>query len=238
MDLSNGDVPTLWRHPAPIYFDSKWPRWAKFLVVLIAIAIAFVIDKPVGQWAIGNPIKFKSDINLEMLMLMQWGQWTCSVLVIIAVALLDQQGRKKAIALAVGCLCAVAMCYLIKGLCGRARPWVLTQGKYGFFGPAYGFSSATYQSFPSAHTSGAFALAAGLSWFYPRGRALFYGLALDVAFQRVIRHDHYPSDVIAGGLLAVTIVRSVLTWSWPGRFIAVLPKPWQQWIFTDNQMDR
>jgi hypothetical protein len=83
MDLSNGDVPTLWRHPAPIYFDSKWPRWAKFLVVLIAIAIAFVIDKPVGQWAIGNPIKFKSDINLEMLMLMQWGQWTCSVLVII-----------------------------------------------------------------------------------------------------------------------------------------------------------
>jgi undecaprenyl-diphosphatase len=238
MDLSNGDVPTLWRHPAPIYFDSKWPRWAKFLVVLIAIAIAFVIDKPVGQWAIGNPIKFKSDINLEMLMLMQWGQWTCSVLVIIAVALLDKQGRKKAIALAVGCLCAVAMCYLIKGLCGRARPWVLTQGKYGFFGPAYGFSSATYQSFPSAHTSGAFALAAGLSWFYPRGRALFYGLALDVAFQRVIRHDHYPSDVIAGGLLAVTIVRSVLTWSWPGRFIAVLPKPWQQWIFTDNQMDR
>ena len=238
MDLSNGDVPTLWRHLAPIYFDSKWPRWAKFLVVLIAIAIAFVIDKPVGQWAIGNPIKFKSDINLEMLMLMQWGQWTCSVLVIIAVALLDKQGRKKAIALAVGCLCAVAMCYLIKGLCGRARPWVLTQGKYGFFGPAYGFSSATYQSFPSAHTSGAFALAAGLSWFYPRGRALFYGLALDVAFQRVIRHDHYPSDVIAGGLLAVTIVRSVLTWSWPGRFIAVLPKPWQQWIFTDNQMDR
>ena len=123
MDLSNVDVPTLWRHPAPFHFDSKWPRWAKFLVVLIAIAIAFVIDKPVGQWAIGNPIKFKSDINLEMLMLMQWGQWTCSVLVIIAVALLDKQGRKKAIALAVGCICAVAMCYLIKGLCGRARPW-------------------------------------------------------------------------------------------------------------------
>jgi membrane-associated phospholipid phosphatase len=76
---------------------------------------------------------------------------------------------------------------------------------------------------------------AGLSWFYPRGRALFYGLALDVAFQRVIRHDHYPSDVIAGALLAVTIVRSVLAASWPGRLIAVMPKPWQQWIFTENK---
>ena len=93
-------------------------RWAKFLVVFIAIAVAFVVDKPIGQWALGNPITFKSDINLEMIMLMQWGQWTCSVLVIIAVALLDKQGRKKAIALAVGCICAVAVCYLIKGLCG------------------------------------------------------------------------------------------------------------------------
>ncbi|MGC8540599.1 MAG: phosphatase PAP2 family protein [Phycisphaerae bacterium] len=235
MSQSHEEFPALWRHPAPVYFDSKWPRWAKFLVVIIAIAVAFVVDKPIGQWALGNPIKFKSDINLEMIMLMQWGQWTCSVLVIIAVALLDKQGRKKAIALAVGCICAVAMCYLIKGLCGRARPWVLTQGKYGFFGPAYGFASAAYQSFPSAHTSGAFALTAGLSWFYPRGRALFYGLALDVAFQRVIRHDHYPSDVIAGALLAVTIVRSVLACSWPGRLIAAMPAPWQKWIFTDNQ---
>ncbi len=235
MSQSREEFPALWRHPAPLHFDSKWPRWAKFLVVIIAIAVAFVVDKPIGQWALGNPIKFKSDINLEMIMLMQWGQWTCSVLVIIAVALLDKQGRKKAIALAVGCICAVAVCYLIKGLCGRARPWVLTQGKYGFFGPAYGFASAAYQSFPSAHTSGAFALTAGLSWFYPRGRALFYGLALDVAFQRVIRHDHYPSDVIAGALLAVTIVRSVLACSWPGRLIAAMPTPWQKWIFTDNQ---
>lgn len=235
MSQSHEDFPALWRHPAPVQFDSKWPRWAKFLVVIIAIAIAFVVDKPIGQWALGNPIKFKSDINLEMIMLMQWGQWTCSVLVIIAVAMLDKQGRKKAIALAVGCICAVAVCYLIKGVCGRARPWLLTNGKYGFFGPAYGFASAAYQSFPSAHTSGAFALTAGLSWFYPRGRALFYGLALDVAFQRVIRLDHYPSDVIAGALLAVTIVRSVLACSWPGRLIAAMPTPWQKWIFTDNQ---
>ncbi|MGC8624685.1 MAG: phosphatase PAP2 family protein [Phycisphaerae bacterium] len=237
MSQSEVEIPALWRHPAPVHFDSQWPRWAKFLVVFMALAIAFVIDKPVAHWALGNPITFKSDINLEMIMLMQWGQWTCSVLVILAVALLDKKGRRRAIALAIGCLSAVALCYLTKGLCGRARPWILTEGKYGFYGPAYGFASAAYQSFPSAHTSGAFALAAGLSWFYPRGRALFYGLALDVAFQRVFRHDHYPSDVIAGGLLAVTIVRSVLAKSWPGRFIAALPKPWQRWIFTANNVE-
>ena len=227
---------TIWHQPPPVHFDSAWPRWTKYLFCLILLVIAFPFDKTVGQWALGNPIVFKSDINLEMIMLMQWGQWTCSILVIVAVALLDKQGKARAIALGVGCLTAVALCYLLKGLCGRARPWLLHAGVYGFFGPAYGFlHGAAYQSFPSAHTSGAFALAAGLAWFYPNGRALFYGLALDTAFQRVIRHAHYPSDVVAGATLAVTAVRSALLWKWPGRLIAALPPVWQDWIFTANQ---
>ncbi len=215
----------------PVHFDSAWPRWSKLLVCSVLLALAFVFDKSVALLAYRHPIIFKSDINLEMTMLMQWGQWTCSVLVIIAVALLDRHGKRKAIALAAGCLCAVAICYLTKGLCGRARPWLLQKGVYGFFGPAYGFlRGATYQSFPSAHASGAFALAAGLSWFYPNGRALFYFLAIDTAFQRVIRHAHYPADVTAGAIMAVLVVRSVLWFNWPGRLIAALPPPWRRWI--------
>ena len=146
------------------------------------------------------------------------------------------QGRRRAIALAIGCLSAVACCYLFKGLFGRTRPWVLHNGLYHFLGPAYGFGhGASYQSFPSAHTSGAFALAAGLSWFYPRGRGLFYFMGLVVAWQRVMRHAHFPSDVIAGALLAVTVVRTVLWLGWPGKLIALFPQNWQAWIFTDNE---
>ena len=219
-----------WCRP-PVHFDSAWPRWIKLLMCAVFLAVAFVLDKPVAFWAYHHPIVFQSDINLEMTMLMQWGQWTCSVLVILAVALLDKQGRRKAVALAVACLCTVAICYLTKGLCGRARPWLLEKGVYGFFGPAYGFlRGATYQSFPSAHASGAFALAAGLSWFYPNGRGLFYFLALDTAFQRVVRHAHYPADVTAGAIMAVLVVRSVLWWNWPGHVIAALPESGQRWI--------
>ena len=219
----------------PVHFDSAWPRWSKLLVCAVLLAVAFVFDRSVALLAYHHPIVFKSDINLEMTMLMQWGQWTCSVLVILAVALLDKQGRRKAVAVAVACLCTVAICYLTKGLCGRARPWLLEQGVYGFFGPAYGLlRGATYQSFPSAHASGAFALAAALSCFYPNGRGLFYFLALDTAVQRVIRHAHYPSDVIAGAIMAVLVVRCVLWWNWPARLIAALPQPWQQWIMTSQ----
>lgn len=228
------NVPELWYQPAPEHFDNYWPRWTKLAFGLVLFIVALYFDLPVGRWALSNPIVFKSDINLEMTMLMQWGQWTCSVLVIIAVALLDREGRKKAIAIALGCIGAVVVCYLLKGCFGRARPWLLTQGIYGLYGPAKGFHSAAYQSFPSAHTSGAFALSAGLAWFYPNGRALFYALALDVGVQRVLRHAHYPSDVVAGAVLALVIVRSVQWTGIPGRFIAKLPGGWQRWIFTAN----
>ncbi len=229
-DIDDNTCDMVWCRP-PVHFDSAWPRWSKLLVCAVLLALAFVFDKSVALLAYHHPIVFKSDINLEMTMLMQWGQWACSVLVILAVALLDSQGRRKAFALALACLCTVGVCYLTKGLCGRARPWLLEKGVYGFFGPAYGFlRGATYQSFPSAHASGAFALTAGLSWFYPNGRALFYFLALDTAVQRVIRHAHYPSDVAAGAIIAVLVVRSVLWGNWPGHLIAALPEPWQRWI--------
>jgi len=171
-------------------------------------------------------------------MLMQWGGWSSSILIILAVALLDRFGRRKALAITLGCLATVGVCYLLKDLLGRARPWELASNIYGFFGPVKGFHMAAFQSFPSSHTTGAFALSAGLAWFYPRARVLFYLLALQVALQRLWWLDHYPSDAIAGALLAVTVVRCVLLWNWPGRLIAALPPSSRQWILAENPEPR
>ncbi|HTV46831.1 MAG TPA: phosphatase PAP2 family protein [Phycisphaerae bacterium] len=224
-----------WPTPPPVHFDSAWPRWAKFLVVLAFMFSAFLYDKPFEQWCAHHQIAIKSDVQLEMIMLMQWGGWSSSILIILTVALLDRYGRRKALAIALGCLATVAVCYLLKDLFGRARPWELGRDIYGFFGPAEGFHSSAYQSFPSSHTTGAFALSAGLAWFYPRARSLFYLLALQVALQRLWRLDHYPSDAIAGALVAVTVVRSVLMWNWPGKLIAALPLPWRRWLLAENR---
>lgn len=81
---------------------------------------------------------------------------------------------------------------------------------YGWFplfrteGPAFG---SRYQSFPSAHTATAFALAIGLTKMYPRGGWWFLLLATGVALQRIETGAHYTSDVIFGaavGLLAAS----------------------------------
>ena len=55
-------------------------------------------------------------------MLEQFGQWTSSVLVILAVLLVGPQGRRKALAIGIGCLLTVLACYVLKDLFGRPRP--------------------------------------------------------------------------------------------------------------------
>ncbi len=220
----------VWRPKPPVHFDSAWPRWLKLAVPLALMVLAFFVDSRITAWTLHHPLTIKSDVGLEVIMLGQWGQWTCSILVILAVALIDRDGKRKALAMAVALLSAVIACYILKGLFGRTRPWVLATGQWPFMGPAYGFGhGASAQSFPSAHASGAFALAAALCWFYPRARALFYGLALQVAVQRVLRNAHFCSDVIAGSTLAVVVVRSVLLWNWPGKLLAKMPPKLQAW---------
>ena len=63
-------------------------------------------------------------------------------------------------------------------------------------------SSAGLQSFPSSHTSFAFALATSASLEFPRWYVIApsYAWACTVAYSRMRLGMHYPSDVAAGAL--------------------------------------
>lgn len=67
-------------------------------------------------------------------------------------------------------------------------------------------------SFPSTHTTLAFALAVVLSYKEPRYRPYFFGLAILVAFSRTYLGYHYPGDVLAGLFLGWLIGVCVLCW--------------------------
>lgn len=62
-----------------------------------------------------------------------------------------------------------------------------------------------YESFPSAHATGAIALAIGLSWLFPRGKYIFFTLAFLASFQRISSGAHWVSDVVAGAGLAIVV---------------------------------
>jgi membrane-associated phospholipid phosphatase len=64
-------------------------------------------------------------------------------------------------------------------------------------------SAAGSPSFPSGHTSGAFALATSLSLTYHKWYVIVpsYAWAGTVAFSRMDLGVHYPSDILAGALV-------------------------------------
>jgi len=68
-------------------------------------------------------------------------------------------------------------------------------------------AGSTGQSFPSGHTATAAGMAVALAFMFPRGRWLFFLMALGVGASRVIVHAHFPTDVAAGFILGVI-------WAW------------------------
>lgn len=66
-------------------------------------------------------------------------------------------------------------------------------------------------SFPSGHTMHALSFAVMFSYYVPGLTMLVLGFAALVAMSRVILGLHYPSDVVAGALLGVSVALLSLT---------------------------
>lgn len=80
---------------------------------------------------------------------------------------------------------------------------------YLWEGPFTGFN---YTSFPSGHTTAAFAIASMMSLVYKDKiwvGILSYGLATGVGLSRVYDNKHWPSDVLVGAALGYAIGRTV-----------------------------
>jgi undecaprenyl-diphosphatase len=101
-----------------------------------------------------------------------------------------------------------AITALAKGTVGRARPFA-APGDPDVFSPGRGFLNGSLASFPSGHTSAAFATATVLAReLHPQSRALrwllntaLFGGAAFVGYSRIYSQQHWPSDVVAGAAL-------------------------------------
>jgi membrane-associated phospholipid phosphatase len=90
---------------------------------------------------------------------------------------------------------------LAKGLIGRVRPKFLHgQGTLNFDPFAWDVAA---QSFPSGHTTIAFASAVVLGTLLPRYRIPFFVLAILVGVSRILLREHYPSDTIGGAIFGI-----------------------------------
>jgi undecaprenyl-diphosphatase len=62
-------------------------------------------------------------------------------------------------------------------------------------------------SFPSGHSTFAFALAFSIFWYDKKSGIIFIILAILVALGRVLVGVHYPLDILFGALLGFLVVR-------------------------------
>ena len=73
--------------------------------------------------------------------------------------------------------------------------------------------------FPSAHSTFAFMMATLLASRFPRYRVIFFFGAAFIGWTRIYLGLHYPTDVIAGGLLGYGITKLYLKISGPNCFL-------------------
>ncbi|UDL94622.1 phosphatase PAP2 family protein [Lichenihabitans sp. PAMC28606] len=109
----------------------------------------------------------------------------------------------------------------LKHIIGRARPRLIEQ--LGAFS-LHPFSWPNdFASFPSGHTTSAFAAATALALMMPRARWGLLVCAVAIGISRVVVNAHYPSDVLAGAALG-TSVTLLLARSMVRRGLALFPQ--------------
>ena len=131
-----------------------------------------------------------------------WGKLENGLAVLIlgwlALAVAGKRLRDQVAVLALlwGQVVAGVLVNLGKSGLGRARP---NRGvEDGFYGPTTDY---IYQSFPSGHTTAAFALGVTFAVLRPRWWPLAILYASLVGWSRMALHVHHPSDVLMGAFL-------------------------------------
>jgi membrane-associated phospholipid phosphatase len=130
------------------------------------------------------------------------------------VALIEKDDNLLKNAIYVGAVIGVdgVMTYSLKKVVNRDRPYLT----YPDIHPA---AYETSNSFPSGHTSLAFATATAMSLKYPKWYVIApsYFWACSVGYSRLNMGVHYPSDVLAGALLgagSAFVTYKVNEWFW------------------------
>jgi membrane-associated phospholipid phosphatase len=185
-------------------------HWPLILSLVAACITSFFIERRGGPVRLA--LSVKNDIRRETLFLQQYGQFTCSAIVVAIVYLLGGSswrghGPGIVLPLALAPLVAGVLGMVAKRLLGRVRPGYEKAGK--FLGPAVTHCNKR-ESFPSNHSAAAMALSVGLAYLYPPAAVVFWVLAGVTGLLRYLQDAHWPSDVLGG--LALGYLVGYGTW--------------------------
>jgi membrane-associated phospholipid phosphatase len=137
------------------------------------------------------------------------GEPVTTALVIALVWIYDRRRWKAALIVLVAAASTGALSWLIRAAAGRYRPVAILNNQSldggSFWVPFRGFSETSDLSWPSGHSTLAFATAAALIYLSPKGKWLFLFIAAGCAITRVVMQAHFYSDILFGSVLGWTV---------------------------------
>ena len=198
-------------------------RWAVTGVAAASLA-AMLLDDDIRDGALLGPLQgspFAERLADGASHLGGWGPLAVTTSLSVVGAALGAEWIADPAGHASGAiLMATAFTFVLKGTLGRTRP---TEGEDAVlaFRLGRGFHAGrVHRSFPSGHTTTAFALASALSaeWGHWRGddapwvRWVLYSAATLTGLSRIYHDQHWASDVILGAGIGWSVGRGVVRW--------------------------
>lgn len=195
-------------------------------ILLLTVGIAVLaLDAPSYPWIRSLPVEYRAffgwitDIGKS-----HWILWTSGLFMLGTMAL-DWRALGFRVRMGLSILwvylgfifftvaASGIIALLLKWTLGRPRPKLFEQvGPMGFDFLAL---HVHYTSFPSGHSTTVAAFAAALCLIFPSWLWLIVVAAFWLAFSRIMVGAHYPSDVIAGTLLGLSVTL------WTARYLAI-----------------
>lgn len=173
-----------------------------YLAAAMGLPLSFFLDEPIRDWVQDTGFYGPDLSRVGDLYGHRWGYYGAVGSVVLTGILQRKSGCEitaDALLITESTLTASGLTEILKRLTKRRRP-----------------NGQDHKSFPSGHTSGAFALATALTEIYGKGVGrVAWGLAALVGTSRIRDDKHYFSDVCAGACLGILVGKGFTSKRYP-----------------------
>ena len=181
--------------------------WKLLVGMLIATIAAVFLDEPIST--VARAVNLPGDVDQELRFVQQFGQVGSIILLVALVWCLQPPPIRRSLldfGLAVALTSGIAL--ICKMLTGRARPAFGSPDD--FLGPWWNHENleSTWSqngSLPSSHVAASAVMATWIWIVFPRIRWVGAVLLVLVAVARIRFGSHWPSDILLGAALGITI---------------------------------
>jgi membrane-associated phospholipid phosphatase len=210
-------------------FHAKPRDWFRAAVVVGITAGVLMLDKPISRAAVDWRKSSPAMVNTSKFVTRFGGPYevyTLAALGAYGFIFKNEKIKTTTLLATQAYICSAVIFEALKFLSGRTRPYYynpdINSNESLWHGPLYQFKkdangnkpdNYSYTSFPSGHTTLAFAAATVYAMEYsdrPAIKILSYGAASIIGLSRITENKHWASDVLIGGILGHLIGRQVV----------------------------